>query len=144
MATIIKTWDAAVELAVTDFFGGAVADLAADQAYDYTGDVDLETHGNQGGQVLVETMLNYGDRSQGDPVAPNDLIVDVFASLDGTVYDNVPYMHFVLSQERKNPAKQFSFIVMDLAHFRIGLKTTGTEDTFDYRITHQVWILTNA
>jgi len=37
MATIIKTWDAAVELAVTGAFGGLVAVVAADQAYDYTG-----------------------------------------------------------------------------------------------------------
>lgn len=151
MATIIKTWAAAVVLAKTDAFGGSVADLAADQAYDYTGDVDLETAGNQGCQVLVETKLNFSaSRSAGAPTVPGGVIIDVFASLDATLYDTIPYKSFTVQGSPVtliNPDgdyQRFSFLVEGLAHFRIGLRTTGTEDTFDYRITHQLWILTNA
>ena len=151
MATIIKTWDAAVELAATNAFGGAVADVAADQAYDYTGDVDLETSGHIGAQVLVETKLNFStSRSAGAPATAGGLYVDVFASLDGSLYDTIPYKSFLVKgsvKTKSNPDgdyQRFSFLVENLAHFRIGLRTTGTEDTFDYRITHQLWILTNA
>jgi len=144
MATIIKTWDAAVELAVTGAFGGAVAVVAADQAYDYTDDVDLETDGHQGCQVLVEAMLNYGDRGSQDSKMPDDLIVDVFASLDGALYDTIPYKSFIVNSKRDTMTQRFTFLVEELTHFRIGLRTTGTEDTFDYRITYQAWLLTNA
>lgn len=151
MATIIKTWAAAVVLVKTPAFGGSAAVLAADQAYDNTGDVDLETAGNQGCQVLVETKLNFStSRSAGAPATPGGVILDVFASLDATLYDTIPYKSFTVQGSPVtliNPDgdyQRFSFLVEGLAHFRIGLRTTGTEDTFDYRITHQLWILTNA
>jgi len=144
MATIIKTWTTAVELAATDAFGGSVADLAADQTYDYTDDVDLETNGYEGAQVLIETMLNYADRERKDPQAPDDVIVDVFASLDGDLYDTIPYKGFTVKSKRDTRTQRFTFLVEDLTHFRIGLRTTGTHDTFDYRITYQTWLLTNA
>lgn len=133
MATIIKTWAAAVELAKTDAYGGAVADLAADQKYDYTGDVDLETAGQQGAHV---TIAYRGSN------ALDDLIIDVFASLDGSTYDTEPFERLRLMND--GSPRQRSIVVKDVAHFRIGLKTTGTNTTFDYSITHQRWILTNA
>ena len=151
MATIIKTWAAAVELAVTDAFGGSVDDLTADQAYDYTDDVDLESAGNQGCQVLVETKLNFDtSRDRGDTFVKGGIIVDVFASLDGVLFDTIPYKSFTVNGEelsKSNPEgvnRRFSFIVEGLAHFRIGLRTTDTQDTYDYRITYQLWILTNV
>ena len=144
MATIIKTWTTAVELAATGAFGGSVAVVAADRAYDYTDDVDLETNGYEGCQVIVEAMLNYGDRGPQDSKMPDDLIVDVFASLDATLYDTIPYKSFTVKSKRDTRTQRFTFIVEGLAHFRIGLRTNGTEDTFDYQITHQTWLLTNA
>jgi len=151
MATISKTWTAAVELAVTNAFGGVVADLAADQAYDYTDDVDLETNGYQGAQVLVELKLNFGtDRGLGAPAEVGGVIVDVFASLDGSRYDTIPYKSFKVKGNvvtKANPEgdfQVFSFRIEDLAHFRIGLRTDGTEDTWDYRITYQTWLTDNS
>jgi hypothetical protein len=140
MATT-KTWTAAVELAVTTEFGGAVSPLAADRAYDYTSDVDLETNGYNGAHILVETKLNFGaSRSLGAPTTPNGIIVEVFASLDGTTYDTIPYVSKTVEGRGDGDFRRFSMIVKDVAHFRIGLRTTGTEDTYDYRITHQTWI----
>jgi len=140
MSTLSKSWAAAVELAVTNAFGGAVADLAADQAYDYTGDVDLETTGYEGAQVLVETKLNFNtSRGVGSSRAPGGVIVDVFASLDGLTYDTIPFMSRAVEGRGDSDWRRFTMIVKDVAHFRIGLKTTGTEDSYDYRITHQRW-----
>lgn len=144
MATIIKTWDAAVELHETPGFGGSDAVLAADQAYEYTDDVDLETGGHIGAQVLVELMLNYADRTREDPQSPDDVIVDVFGSLDGTLFDTIPYKSVTVKSKRKTRTQRFTMLIENLAHFRLGLRTTGTNDTFDYRITHQIWLLTNA
>jgi len=128
MSTLSKKWTASVELAKTNFYGGTVADLAADQAYDYTSDVDLETNGYQGIHVTVEFKAS-GRKDK--------LHVDVFASLDGSAYDTIPFQSYVLDNDSKD--EQFSFIVKDVAHFRIGLKTSDTNDTFDYRITYQTW-----
>jgi hypothetical protein len=151
MATIIKTWTAAVELHSSPAFGGTDAVLAADQAYDYTADVDLETNGYSGAQVLVEAKLNFAaNRSLGAPAVPGNMIIDVFASLDGSTYDTVPYQSYTIKGSGvtlTNPDGDFqrlSFLVEELAHFRIGVRTVGTEDTYDYRITHQTWLLTNA
>ena len=144
MATLSKTWTAAVELAVTNAFGGSVADLAADQAYDYTDDVDLETNGYEGAQVLVEIRLTYGDRARKDPQTPDDVLVDVFASLDGSLYDTIPYKSEIVKSRRDTRTQRFTMVIEDLTHFRIGLKTNGTNDTFDYRITYQTWLIDNS
>jgi len=145
MATISKSWAAAVELAKTTSFGGVTADLAADQAYDYTADVDLETAGQEGVQLLIETKLNFGeDRALGAPAIPSALIVDVFASLDGTLYDTIPFMTRRIEYKPHEDWQRFTMIVKDVAHFRIGLKTTNTEDTYGYKITHQRWNLDNS
>lgn len=129
MATISKSWKGEAVLAETNGYGGAVADLAADSAYDYTSDVDLETNGYVGAVVTLEF----------DSAGTTDNIVaSVFGSYDGTNYDDVP----IWSQEfdaTSGADTQVSFIVMDVSHFRIGLKTTGTTDTFDYQITWDAW-----
>ncbi|MHC4435708.1 MAG: hypothetical protein ACYTBS_28180 [Planctomycetota bacterium] len=92
-----------------------------------------------GGSCAYETT-----RGLGTPAIPDDLIVDVFASLDGSTYDSIPFKHYRIKSDVETDWQVFSIIVKDVAHFRLGLKTTGTTDTFDYRITHQRWILTNA
>lgn len=138
MATIIKTWTAAAELLKTDAYGGSDDDLAADQQYDYTGDVNLETNGYQGVQVQIQYRGNNADTKK----KPDKLIVDVFASLDGANYDSEPVASYILGND--NSHKQMSFLVLDLAHFRLGLKTSDTNTTFDFLITYQTWLLTNA
>jgi len=133
MATIIKTWDAAVVLHQTVNYGGSAAVLAADGDYDYSSDVDLESAGNQGAQVLVEFTGNNDI---------DDLIVDVFASLDGTTYDTEPFISRTIKNKGKRQA--ISFLVEGLAHFRLGLRSFSTNTSFKYQITQQIWILTNA
>lgn len=138
MATIIKTWTASAELHKTDAYGGTDADLAADQQYDYTSDVNLETNGYQGVQVQIKYRGNNADTNK----KPDKLLVDVFPSLDASNYDSEPIAHYVL--ENDNTHRQMSFLVLDLAHFRLGIKTSDTNTTFDYQIDYQTWLLTNA
>jgi hypothetical protein len=133
MPTIIKTWAAENELLATALYGGTDAVIAADQAYDYTADVDLETAGNQGAQVQVE-WKGSDDK--------DNLIVSVFGSDDGTLFDSVPYQHYELNNDGK--PGQFTFLVLDLSHFRVGLKSSNTNTTFEYTVTDRKWILTNA
>jgi hypothetical protein len=140
MTTVSKNWAAAVVLVSTPAFGGTDSVLAADQAYDYSGDVDLETSGHQGAQVLIETKLNFNvARTLGAPSTPSTIIVDVFASLNGSTYDTIPYLHYEVKGRGDSDWRRFSFVVQELAHFRIGVKTDGGADTYDYRITHQRW-----
>jgi|GEM_PF-860964 len=133
MATISKNWGASVTLAQTDGYGGATPDLAADQAYDYTADVDLETNGYEGAHVTVD----YDGSGTTD-----NIIIDIFGSLDGTNYDDIALC--TLSGSKTGADEQVSFIVKDVAHFRIGVKTSGTTNTFDYQIKYQPWNYTSA
>ena len=125
----VKTWAAAVELHKTAAYGGTDAALAADQQYDYTADVDLETAGQNGAQVTIQYRGS---------TAADDLIVDVFASLDGTTFDTEP----VLSKTLPNNGtpRIATLVIPGLAHFRIGVKSSGTGSTFEYEITHQRFI----
>ena len=133
---VTPTWATAVVLHSTPAYGGTGAVLAADQQYDLTADVDLETAGQNGAQVLVEAKRTFTPSIGGQPA--NGLIVDVFASLDGSVYDTRPFASHRI--EMRDDIEQASFTVANLAHFRLGVKTTGTSGTFDYRITHQRYI----
>lgn len=133
MTTTIKTWTASAELHKTDAYGGTDADLKADQRYDYTSDIDLESNGYQG----VQIQIKYRGSNVKD-----DLVVDVFASLDATNYDSQPIAHYVLKNDGSH--RQKSILVLDMAHVRLGLKTSDTNTTFDYQIDYQTWLLTNA
>jgi hypothetical protein len=137
----MKTWAAAVVLHNSPAFGGTDAVLAADREYDYTSNVDLETAGQNGAQVLVEAKLNFAAaRGLGSPAIADSLVIDVFASLDGTTYDTIPLQSYTIAGRGDGDFRTMTINVKDVAHFRLGLKTSGTSDTWDYRITHQRYI----
>ena len=127
MATISKVWGTEVTLYQTAAFGGT--DTAVGSTEVFTSGIDLETNGYEGVHVVVEA----------DFVAtPTDnLEVKVYGSLDGTNYDDTPIYSFVI--DNGTDPNQVSFIVRDLAHFRIGLKSSGTTDTIDVQVKYQPW-----
>jgi len=133
MATISKNIAAAAVLVETANYGGSAVVIAADGEYDYTSDVNLETLGQEGSHVLIE-FTGSNDK--------DDLIVDVFASLDGTTYDTIPYASYVL--KNKGTRQAASIVVKDVLHFRLGLKSSSTNTTFEYQVTHQAWNLDNS
>lgn len=73
-----------------------------------------------------------------DPVASptDDLICNVYGSIDGTNFDDTPVRSIVIDKD-KDP-NQISFIVRNRKNFRIGVLMSGSTDTLsDATIT---WI----
>jgi len=132
MATISRSAAAAAVLVETAAYGGAAAVISG-QSYVNTSDVDLETSGYFGSHVFVEFQGNN---------VKDSLIVDVFASLDGSIYDTEPLQHHQLQSDGTPQA--FSFVVLDVLHFRLGVKSSDTNTEFEYQITHQAWNQSNA
>lgn len=127
MATISKIWGAETTLYQTSAFGGTDAGVGSTEVF--TSDVDLETNGYEGAHVVVEADF---------PATPTDnLVVSVYASLDGVNYDDTPLYAFEI--DNGTDPNQVSFVVRDVAHFRIGLKSSGTTDTIDAQVKYQVW-----
>lgn len=61
-------------------------------------------------------------------VSPTDnIIVNVYGSIDGTNFDNTPFDSFLIDKD-VDP-NQVSFIVRGVIGFRIGLKMDGGTDT---------------
>jgi len=128
MAAITKIWTGQAALLQTAIFGGSTAVLAADQAYDYTANVPLETGGKFGSVVSVAWKGN----NQTD-----DIVVDVFASSDGSAYDTEPYIHKVFRND--GTVRRQTFVVEGLSNYRIGVKSSGTDTTFEYEVVHDTW-----
>ncbi len=57
----------------------------------------------------------------------DDIIVNVYGSIDGTNFDETPFMSFTI--DRAIDLNQVSFIVRGVKNFRIGLLMTGSTDT---------------
>jgi hypothetical protein len=130
-----RTWAAAVVLGNTAGYSGTDAVVAADGQYDYTSDVDLETAGYNGVHILVEVQRNPASGARNNP-GPDTFQVDVFPSQDGTIFDTIASESHTA---KPTDVDQFSFVLTNIPHFRLGLKGIGSTDTFDYRITHQRW-----
>lgn len=92
-------------------------------------DVDLETSGYEGTHVTVDADF---------PVSPTDnLIVEIYASLDGTNYDDTPISKLTI--DNGTDPNQVSFIVRDVAHFRLTVLRDGSTDTITVTAKHQPW-----
>lgn len=115
----------------TDGYSGGQGDLAADNAYDFGADIDLETDGFYGMMITLE------HDSSG---TTDDIVIVYAASYDGTNYDDV-YLFEILCDASSGADLQQSWMVFPAPpHGKIGVKTINTTtDTFDYRITlHKV------
>jgi hypothetical protein len=91
--------------------------------------VDLETDGYEGAHVTVDADF---------PASPTDnLIVEVQASLDGTNWDDTPLMK--LEIDNGTDPNQISFIVRDVAQFRLYCYRSGSTDTITVTAKCQRW-----
>ena len=95
----------------------------------FSSDVDLETNGYEGVHVIVE--MNY------DPGPTNEVVISIYGSLDGAAYDDTPV--FQIRGDMSIDPQQISFIVRDLAHFRVGVVQDGATDSHDVRSYIQAW-----
>jgi hypothetical protein len=127
-ATIKYSYPAETTYLATDGYdAGAADDLAADSAYDYGADIDMETNG-----YMVNTVFLEYDSSG----TTDNIVISFFGSYDGLTFDDSPVWTFEVDATSGND-EQISFQMNPAyPHGRIGVKTTGTTDTFDYRITY--------
>jgi hypothetical protein len=129
-ATIKYTWKGETVIAETNGYGGVVADLAADEAWDYTSDIDLETNGYFGAIVYLEFD------SSG---TTDNIILGIFPSYDGTNYADTPVSEVEYDDNGGVDTQAPGLWVHNTQHFKVGVKTSGTTNTFDYQITWDAW-----
>lgn len=130
MATISKSW-----ATQTWIEGGAASwTTLSGTTETYSDDVDLETNGYEGAHVIVE--VNF------DASPTDDVKVKVYGSLDGSDYDDIPIFEFTI--DNGTDPCQISFVVCDLAHFRLGFQQTGSTNSHDVKAAHQAWRHTSA
>ncbi|MDY6893885.1 MAG: hypothetical protein SVO01_00480 [Thermotogota bacterium] len=130
MATGKKVWKGEATIKSTDGYGGGDADLAADEAWDFSGDIDLETNGYEGALIYLE------HDSSG---TTDNIILGIFPSVDGTDRATNPLRQIEYDATGGVDTQEPPVKVFDLQHFEIGVKTSGTTDTFDYRIRWDAW-----
>lgn len=95
----------------------------------YSSDIDLETNGYEGAHLIVE--IDYD-------VSPTDEVkIKLYGSLDGSSYDDIPIWE--MQGDKSVDPQQLSFVVKDLAHFRIGVQQTGSTDSHKVRAYFQCW-----
>lgn len=96
----------------------------------YSSDVDLETNGYEGGHITISAAFSTTD----------DLVIEVEASLDGSNYDSDTYGLLSFTMPHTDSAtKQISFVIKDVAHFRLYCKRSGSTDTITVTAKVQPW-----
>jgi len=125
MATTTRNWAAQSQIIGT---GNGYITLSG-TTESYSSDVDLETNGYEGAHVVVE--INY------DGTPTDEVKIKLYGSLDGSNYDDTPIWE--MQGDKSVHPQQLSFVVKDLAHFRIGVQQTGSTDSDDVRAYVQCW-----
>lgn len=126
MATLAKSWSAVTQIEGT---GDGYTTLSG-TTEEYSASVDLVTSGYDGSHVMVN--IDYDDSQEDDEVK-----VKVYGSLDGTNWDDTPL--YQIQGDRTIGLQQISFIVRDLAYFRLGFQQTGASDSHDVQAYVRNW-----
>jgi len=100
----------------------------------FSSDVNLETNGYEGCHLIVE--IDY------DAAPTDEIEIALYGSLDGTNYDDTPV--WSICGDKTQDPQQLSFVIKDLAHFRIGVKQTGAVDSHNVRAYQQSWNYTDV
>lgn len=130
MSTAKKVWKGEATYLTTNGYGGGDADLAADGAYDKGADIDLETNGYE----AIAIYLEHDSAGTTD-----NIVLGIFSSLDGTDFADNPDFEIEYDATGGADTQEPAVIVFGPAHLKIGVRTTGTTDTFDYRIRWDAW-----
>lgn len=125
MAIISKSWSEQEQVAGVS--NGYITLLGVTEQY--SSDIDLESGGYDGAQVVVEVNFD---------TTPTDYVdVALYGSLDGTNFDDTSLWGQRI--DKLTSPNQISFVVRDLAHARVGVKQTGNVNSHDVRIYVQKW-----
>lgn len=130
MATEKLVWAGESTYLATNAYGGGTGDLAADGAYDYGADMDFETNGYAGAKVYLEH----------DSAGTTDnIVLGWFSSVDGSDFPDNPNWELEYDATGGGDTQEPGITIKDEQHGRLGVRTTGTTDTFDYRIRVDYW-----
>jgi hypothetical protein len=125
MATVKKNWASQAQI----IGSGDGYETLTGTTESYSSDVDMETDGYEGAHVVIEIVYD------GSPT--DEVIIKLYGSLDGSTYDTNPIWE--IQGDKSISTQRLSFVVKDLAHFRIGVvQDTGT-DSHDVRAYVQCW-----
>jgi len=130
MATISKNWGTQSQIIGT---GDGWVTLSG-TTESFSSDVDLQTNGYEGAHLIVE--IDY-DTSPTDQVK-----IKLYGSLDGSSYDDTPVWE--MQGDKSTDPQQLSFVVKDLAHFRIGVQQSGSTDSHNVRAYVRGWNYTSV
>jgi hypothetical protein len=125
MATVKKNWASMAQIIGS---GDAFVTLSG-TTESFSSDVDLETNGYEGAHLIVE--INY------DASPTDEVNIKIYGSLDGINYDDTPIWE--MQGDKSVDPQQLSFIIKDLAHFRIGVQQNGSTNSHDVRAYLQCW-----
>ncbi len=125
MATISKNWSSQSQIIGT---GDGYITLSG-TTESFSSDVDLATNGYEGAQLTVE--IDY-DSSPTDQVA-----IKLYGSPDGSNYDDTPICQ--MQGDKSIDPQQLSFIIKDLAHFKIGVRQTGSTNSHNVKAYIRCW-----
>lgn len=125
MANIIKNWISQNQVIGT---GDEWVTLSGTTEV-YSSDVDMVTNGFEGAHLIVE--IDY-DSSPTDHVK-----IKLYGSINGTDYDDTPIWE--MQGDQSIDPQQLSFIIKDLAHFRIGIQQTGSTNSHNVRAYVRNW-----
>lgn len=126
MATIKKAWATQAQVLGS---GGSGVTLSG-TTEQFSSDVDLETDGYEGAHVVVD--IDY------EATPADQIIISLYGSLDGTNWDDSPI--WSMKGDNTVDPQQLSFVVKDLAHFRIGVvQDTGTDTSNTVAVYAQRW-----
>lgn len=129
----LRVWRTAVNLHKTAAYGGSDAVIAADRTYDYTSNVNHDTYGEPGAQF---DLYFRGSRTS-ESFSYGDLVLSIFASLDGSNYDTTPYA--VHRFKVDGTPQKVTFIIEGLVHYRLGLRGSNTNTSFEYQLDYRKW-----
>ena len=126
MADIKIVYGSESVLYSTDAYGGTDADIGSSEVF--TNDVDLETNGYQGAILLIKGTFVASPT--------DDLEIKVYGSLDGDYSGNEnPVLAYTLEKVDGGENVMQTVPIFTVPHFRIGLKSSGTTDTIDAKVT---------
>ena len=125
MPTISKNWASQSQIIGT---GDGWVTLSG-TTESFSSDVNLETNGYEGAHLVVE--IDY-DASPTDEVK-----IKLYGSLDGSNYDDTPVWE--MQGDKNTDPQQLSFIIKDLAYFRIGVQQAGSTDSHNVRAYVRAW-----
>lgn len=127
MATAKRDYAAIANAFSTSAYGGVIA--AASNSELFSVNFDLETNGYEGTHIFINMTCGS---------STDNCIISAYGSLDQSTYDSVAFWAQQFDNTDTASARA-SIIIRDMLNFRLGFKSVGATDTWDFDIDYQSW-----